>query len=187
MGRFHVKKLSKSTAVVLAGIIWTILVNFPITAKAQSSNDEASLKKFLQGYFGSKDEDKKTRYIAAFHDLNGDGKPEALVYISGPAWCGSGGCKLYVLTPAGSSWTIVARTTITWPPIRVLASTSHGWHNLAVSVGGGGIHPGYEAELRFDGKKYSGNPSVPPARKAAKNVPGTVVISETQKEKALFP
>lgn len=187
MGRFHVKKLSKSTAVVLAGIIWTALVSFPITAKAQSSNGEASLKKFLQGYFAPKDEDKKTRYIAAFHDLNGDGTPEALVYISGPGWCGSGGCKLYVLTPAGSSWTIVARTTITWPPIRVLASRSHGWHNLAVSVGGGGIQPGYEAELRFDGKKYPGNPSAPPARRAAKNAPGTVVISETQKEKALFP
>jgi len=84
MGRFHVKKLSKSAAAILAGIIWTILVSFPIPAKAQGPHDEASLKKFLQAYFASKDDDKTTRYIAAFHDLNGDGKPEALVYISGP-------------------------------------------------------------------------------------------------------
>jgi hypothetical protein len=63
----------------------------------------------------------------------------------------------------------------------------HGWHNLGVWVGGGGIQPGYEAELRFDGKKYPGNPSVPPARKTGKNASGTVVISSTQEEKALFP
>jgi len=39
----------------------------PPTAAAQS------LKRFLQTF----DDDKTTRYVAAFSDLNGDGKPEA--------------------------------------------------------------------------------------------------------------
>lgn len=184
MGRFHVKK--KSQIIVALLLLWPLLVSFPMTAKTPSSDSEASLKPFLQRYFAGKDENKTVRYIVAFHDLNGDGRPEAIVYITGPEWCGSGGCKLYVLTPTGDSWMIVAKTTITWPPIRVLDATSHGWHNLAVSVGGGGIQAGYEAELRFDGKKYPGNPSAPPARRAAKNLAGEVVIKDGDKPKPLW-
>ena len=179
--------VAKWTAALLVTLLWPVLVACPVAAQDQNADSKASVKVFLQRYFAAKDENKTTRYIVAFRDLNGDGKPEALVYISGPGWCGSGGCKLYVLTPTGSSWTIVARTTITWPPIRVLASSSRGWHNLGVQVGGGGIQPGYEAELRFDGKKYPANPSVPPARKVTKDAPGTVVIRSNEDEKPLFP
>ena len=133
---------------------------------------ETSLKRFLQTY----DDDKETRYIAAFRDLNDDGRPEAIVYLISNEWCGSGGCTALILTQNGNSWRIVTKTTITRPPIRVLANISNGWHTIGVWVEGGGILPGYEAELRFNGKKYPSNPSVPPARPLKKGVEGEVVI-----------
>jgi len=66
--------------------------------------------------------------------------------------------------------------TITHPPIRMLNGTSNGWHNLGVWVQGGGILPGYEAELRFDGKTYPNNPTVLPAQPAKKGLQGDVLI-----------
>jgi hypothetical protein len=147
-----------------------------------SPEAQDSLKQFLR----TKDEDKQTRYIAAFSDLNGDGIPEAIVYVMGPEWCGSGGCNLLILKRVGTVWKTVTQLTITRPPIRVLKNTSNGWRNIAVWVQGGGIQPGYEAELRFNGKTYPRNPSVPPARPLKKKLPGDVIISPSQNGTPLY-
>ncbi len=137
-----------------------------------ASAAEESLKRFLQSW----DKDKTTRYIAAFRDLNGDGTPEAIVYLMGN-WCGSGGCTTLILTQDAGSWRIVTRITIARLPIRVLTNTSHGWRSIGVWVQGGGIRSGYEAELRFNGKSYPRNPSVPPARRLTGKPAGEVVIA----------
>jgi len=47
----------------------------------------------------------------------------------------------------GTSFKIIAETTITRLPIRVLATKSNGWHDITIMVAGGGIQPGYEAVL----------------------------------------
>ena len=146
------------------------------------SKDEDSVRKFLR----TQDDGKDTRYIAAFRDLNGDGIPEALVYLLGNGNCGSGGCNLVILQRAGDSWKIVTNMTITHPPIRVLNSTVNDWHSLGVWVEGGGIRPGYEAVMRFNGEKYPANPSVPPAVKTKKSLPGEVVIRSTENAKPLY-
>ena len=49
------------------------------------------------------------------------------------------------------------------PPVRGLATTTRGWRDLGVMVGGGGIVRGYEARLRYDGHSYPDNPTVSPA------------------------
>ena len=148
-----------------------------------ASAAEDSVKKFLQAM----DDAKTTRYIAVFRDLNGDGATEAIVYLIGNEWCGSGGCSMLILARAGASWRIVTRTTITQTPVRVLATTSNGWHSLGVWVQGGGIQPGYEAELRFNGKAYPKNPSVPPARRLKGETAGEVVIASAQNAISLYP
>lgn len=153
------------------------------TSKGEASNpDEESVRKFFQ----SRDNDKSTRYLAVFRDLNGDGIPEAIVYLIGSNWCGSGGCHLFILQRSGGSWKTVTSMTITNPPIRILDRTLNGWHSLGVWVQGGGIQPGYEAELRFSGKTYPRNPSVPPARRAAKNLAGEVVLRSIENPKLLW-
>lgn len=141
-------------------VITICLAQAPLRPDASSATAEKSLKRFLQTF----DNDRAARYVAAFADLNGDGKSEAVVYLISDKWCGSGGCNTIILTQDGGSWKILTSITISRPPIRVLTHRTHGWHSIGVRVEGGGINPGYEAELRFDGKTYPSNPSVPPAR-----------------------
>jgi hypothetical protein len=143
-----------------------------------------SVKRFLQTWDSGKD--KTMQYVAAFRDLDGDGKPEAIVYLINSRWCGSGGCSLLILKQDRSSWRIVTNITITRPPIRVLTNISKGWHNIGVWVQGGGIQPGYEAELRFNGKSYPRNPTVSPARQLKEKSAGEVVIPITKGGVSLY-
>jgi len=119
--------------------------------------------------------------------LNGDRAPEALVYLGQDDWCGSGGCALYILHRQGGHWRLVNSVTVTWPPIRVLATKSRGWSDIGVQVSGGGIIPGYEAVLRFNGVRYPGNPTVPPAFRAGKGAKGRIVISTDSEQDWLAP
>ncbi|MET4897323.1 hypothetical protein RN629_09160 [Sphingomonadaceae bacterium jetA1] len=125
-----------------------------------------------------------SRYDYALTDLNGDGRAEALVYAiastegGGAAnYCGSGGCELYVLSLRPRNYTVISAISITQLPVRVLPTITHGWHDLSVGVAGGGIARGYDARLRFDGRRYPTNPSMPPARRLKKPVRGTIVIA----------
>lgn len=177
-------RILSHAAMILAALLMTFSI-----ARSQGRPDaapsaaEESLKRFLQ----TLDHDETTRYVAAFRDLDGDGTPEAIVYLVGSSWCGSGGCNTLILTRDAGSWRIVTEITITRLPVRVLTTTSHGWRSLGVWVQGGGIQPGYEAELRFDGTSYPRNPSVPPARHSEGNAAGEVLISSTRGATPLYP
>lgn len=152
----------------------------------QKQPSPPGLVEFLRSFVETRDQSKTTRYIAAFTDLNGDGVPEAIVLLRSGGWCGSGGCTALILTRSKSSWKIVTKLTITRPPIRVLKGATNGWRNITVWVEGGGIYPGYEALLRFDGSSYPRNPTVPPAQKLEREVEGAVVISPTQEAVPLY-
>ena len=167
--------------------IFAICALLPAQSTARDSGKEESLKKFLRGYVSNSRvaDDRTTRYAAAFVDLKEDGTEEAIVYLMGPLWCGSGGCSCLVLLPAGESYKVVTKTTITQPPIRLLSTKTNGWHDLGVWVKGG-PHPGFEAKLKFNGKKYPSNPSVPPAQRLQKGVEGRVVIAGDAKGKPLY-
>jgi uncharacterized protein YecT (DUF1311 family) len=147
-----------------------------VKAKKQSLEKETSLRDFLQKF----DDDRTTRYSAAFRDLNGDGTPEAIVHLISNGWCGSGGCNTLVLAHEDSGWRIVANITVTRLPIRVLADTSHGWHDIGVWVQGGGVQRGYEADLPFDGKTYPQNPTLPPARQSSTQISGAIIIASSE-------
>jgi hypothetical protein len=146
---------------------------------------EDSLRKFLQGYLGEPrfKQEKNTRYFSAFVDLTGGARKDVIVYLTGDAWCGTGGCTMLVLLPSESSYQAIARVPAVWPPIRTLISKTNGWHDIGVWLQGGGIQPGYESELAFDGKSYSTNPSVPPAQP----LQGKVVVRMTDVGIPLYP
>jgi hypothetical protein len=76
----------------------------------------------------------------------------------------------------GTSYKVISHTTIVRLPIRALRTRTNGWRDIGVFVQGGGIQPGYEAALPFDGAKYPSNPTVPPARRLSKEVAGEVLI-----------
>jgi hypothetical protein len=143
------------------------------------ANESTNVRRFLQQYLGPDSYpswSKSTHYFAQVVDLNGEGSNQVIVYLMNGGWCGSGGCTALILAPEKSSYRVVTRLTITWPPIRVLETRSHGWRDIGVWVEGGGIRPGYEAVLQFDGKHYPANPSVAPAKRLDKEVAGTVVV-----------
>ena len=115
-------------------------------------------------------------YRTAVADLNGDGRPEIFAYSTDPGFCGSGGCTLVILSPKGNGFNVVLHSTVTQLPILLLKTSTHGWRDIAVAVGGGGITNAYVAKLRFNGRKYPGNPTVVPAI-PIKRAGGSVLIS----------
>jgi hypothetical protein len=152
-------------------------------AVAKRLNSPGLLKKFMQDHIRQIDPniDETTMFSYAFVDLNGDGKDEAIVYLTGRSWCGTGGCVTYVLTPDGESYRFVARVPATRTPIRVLDRGSHGWHSITTIVRQDATHI-YEGELRFNGQKYPLGERPPAGR-----LPGRIVIPENPQQVPLFP
>jgi hypothetical protein len=180
------------TLAILVAFV-TLLPNAALGQKVfqPTSKQEETLRKFLRDYAGRPypllEKEGPTRYSATFIDLKDDGTQEVIVYLTGRNWCGSGGCGTLILIPQGSSYKVLTRITITWPPIRVLATKSHGWHDLSVRVHGGGIIQPYDAELSFDGKTYATNPTMPPAQQLTQNVEAKVVVSASTVGRRLYP
>jgi hypothetical protein len=155
------------------------------SAHRPSPSQKNSLERFLRDYLGDLGADEKTaKYFSAFVDLRDDGTQEVFVYLIDH--CGSGGCITLILAPKGSSYKVVTKVSIGWPPIRMLATKSHGWHDIGVWVVGGGDEPGYEAKLSFNGKRYPSNPSTPPSRRLVGKVAGKVVVPLTAKGTPLY-
>jgi hypothetical protein len=165
------------------GLLIGLLLALPSQAQTDQSSQtttNAALTKVLKQYLKEQEveNDGSTRYMASFIDLNDDGKKEVIVHIIAQSLCGTGGCPTLVLILQQSSFSIVSRISITRPPIRVLKAKSHGWHDIAVWVAGGGIQPGYEADVPFDGESYASNPTVPPAHKLSPQSAGSIAISD---------
>jgi hypothetical protein len=154
-----------------------------------TESSRGPLKQFLQKelydpQFGI--DNKTTRFTSAIIQSEGNTKEEIVVYISGPLWCGSGGCTLWILEPDGESFKVIGKMPIVWPPIRVLRTKSHGHYDIGVWVEGGGIQPGYEAYIRFNGKSYPDNPSVPPSHQLTEKVAGKVLITMEDEGELLY-
>jgi hypothetical protein len=152
-------------------------------AGPKGGNSPERLKKFMQDHIRQVDPkiDETTMFSFAFVDLNGDGKDEAIVYLTGRSWCGTGGCNTYVLTPDGGNYRFVARVPATRTPIRALDKMSHGWHSITTVVREDATHI-YEGELRFNGQKY-----LLGERPPAERLPGRIVIPENLQQVPLFP
>jgi hypothetical protein len=115
-------------------------------------------------------------YFAKPVDLNGDGRPEIIAHVAGPTVCGTGGCNTLVFAQEGQGLRLVSRIPVTRPPIVVATTSTQGWRDLIVRVSGGGILPGHDALLRFDGKTYAQNPTVAPAQQLQGTAQGEVAI-----------
>src|SRR5258707_11207043 len=103
------------TLVQSAMVLAALISSGASKAQAPDANSPA-VEKSLKGFLRTLDDNKATLYIAAFRDLNGDGMPEAVVYLMGKSWCGSGGCNTLILAANGNSWRIATNITITPPP-----------------------------------------------------------------------
>jgi hypothetical protein len=121
--------------------------------------------------------DEEHTFFADFADLNGDSTPDALVILTGPYWCGTGGCRMLVFRGEDNSFSFVSSSTLVRPPVTVSESKTKGWRDLILTVSGGGM-PAKTIALKFDGKKYPLNPSVQSALPAAAATEGAVLFPE---------
>jgi hypothetical protein len=151
-----------------------------ISFACAKTDDTAAVHSFLKSYLlkMAGEVDPATRVAIAFSDLNGDGKDEVLVYVTGPGWCGTGGCDALVLSPSGSTYRVVMDASVSRLPISVLPTKSHGWHDLAVTIGGGGGEAGV-ARMKFDGQTYPDNPTGPPTKLIKGDGGGKILIPDT--------
>lgn len=174
----------KSKTFVGTLVVFLLFVSMGLSASQRDTSSSArewSLRHALQGL----NLGESSKYVVAFRDLNGDNKVEAIVYLMGVDWCGSGGCNTLVLTPRNNSWVVISKISITRPPIKVLTKTSHGWHSLSVLVHGGGIQREFCVELDFNGVSYPSNPTVLPAFRLEKLM-GEVVIPSTKDAQYIY-
>ncbi len=182
--------IQKQAAILIFVLMLASTATLARAQQPSNSTPDNSLREFIRHYLGGPDapseKEGPTHYSEAFVDLNDDGKTEVIVYVSGRLWCGTGGCVMLILAPEAESYRVVTRTTATRLPIRVLTTKSSGWHNISVAVAGGGIQPGYEAELSFDGTTYPSNPTLPTAHRLGGNVQGKTVITVATKDQTLY-
>lgn len=95
------------------------------------------------------------RYALA--DLDDDGRDDAIVLLSGPNFCGSGGCTMLVFRGTEAGFTLVSSSTIVLAPIRISPYSVNGWRSLIVHVKDKG-----DVVLHFSGTRYPANPSMQP-------------------------
>lgn len=156
----------------------------PGQAGAQAQpRPEAALRSYLQHQLGADGRD--ARYASALADLNGDRRPEAIVYLMSGTLCGTGGCVLLVLTPQGESWRQVGHLTVVNPPVRLLATRSHGWRDLGVHVAGGGARA-RDVRVMFSGRAYASNPSMLPTHRVGRPTPNRTLIIDDDPGRPLF-
>lgn len=154
-------------------------------AAAQPSREEALRAFMAQSFAEIRSEAPDATYVAAFADLNGDGRDEAIVWQSAGYFCGSGGCGLYIYTPEGESWRTVNDLTIIGEPVLMLDTRTNGWRDLGLIVRDGGMDLPYQVRLRFDGSSYGNRNEVRVPR--GRRLDGRVLIGEGMPSRRLFP
>ena len=117
-------------------------------------------------------ETESPAYPYALADLDGDQRDDAVVLLSGPTWCGSGGCEMLVFRGMDNGFSFVSASSVTSEPVRVLSETAHGWRSLIVNSTGKG-----DVVLRFNGTGYPSNPSLEPQASTAQIAASRLVLA----------
>ena len=121
---------------------------------------EAELRKAVDRYRITKQR-SESPYDFAGVDLNGDGRPEAIVLFTGQDWCQKTGCSLVVFQEEQFGYRPVSHITSARPPIMAGPDVSFGWRDLILKTGGGAA-PVRDVRLAFTGKGYPGNALLQP-------------------------
>lgn len=168
VGRLHLRGMACVVALCMAG-----------TASARETpptcHARGGLPPGLEQFLDAQGFDPANRLVA-LADLDSDGRSEALVYLRGSEWCGSGGCTLLVLRGQRGNWLRVSQIPATRLPVRLLEQRHHGWRSLQVHMGGGG-GAAHDAVLDFDGHRYLGK-QTPPGATPSANPAGHPLIDE---------
>ena len=146
-------------------------------APAQSPHANiAALKLFLRAYahYPGVADIKTIRFATA--PLPGTGL--LIVYMQDQLFCGTSGCGILILKPEGRSFRKVDEIGGCWPPIRMLPSRHYGMPDIGIRIQGGGVLPGYQTSVRFNGKRYTYTQGFPPTHRIKRGAGLTLIRDE---------
>ena len=108
------------------------------------------------------DFDGLTYYSGRF-DLNGDGTDEWMAYVAGPGACGTGGCSMRIFQQTPDGIETKGQLSVVQLPVGVFETSTDGWRDLAITIGGGGAEYAV-VKVPYTDPVYSSNPTVSPAQ-----------------------
>jgi len=141
-------------------VFLVVMLAAPSLLKAESP--PSSLVSAVKSYLKEPGEGAELTFQHALTDLNSDGQVDAIVLLTGSAWCGSGGCTMLVFEGNKDSFVFRSRSTIIRKPIKVTAEKRNSWKTLIVSTNKIG-----DVVMRFNGTGYPLNPSIQPKASTA--------------------
>jgi hypothetical protein len=181
--------VARVLVMAVLGVSLPIGASFGQQGDAASNNPSEALKEFLRSYLnpGPGDHKETIRITVVSVKTEDKAGEEEIVYISGPQglWCGTGGCNMLIVEPFGTSYKVIGDLSIVQLPIRLLSTMENRHPDIGVWVQGGGIQPGYEAILSFNGTNYPENSALPPAR-PVKGIEGKRIITTTENSVPLY-
>lgn len=107
----------------LALILPALLLSACQTISAGEGVNTESVASFMAREYQLSD---PQQFRSSFADLNGDGQFEAIVYVTAPDYCGSGGCNLLILTPQSEQYRLLTNMTVSRLPVRQLETKTNG-------------------------------------------------------------
>jgi hypothetical protein len=165
----------KSILLLLSCLVALVLTGPASIAVPVSVAGSPSLESAIRAWAA---ETETPEHKFALVDLNDDGIEDAVVLITNADYCGSGGCTFLVFTGVAEGYKLVSSSTITRAPVFFLKEKHNGWHTLSVFLAGGSVKKG-QVLMRFNGKKYPGNPSLQPRAKKSDLEGAQVLITDT--------
>lgn len=100
---------------------------------------------------------KKIKYLSRRADLNGDGRAETLVWVPSVEYGGTGGYPLLIFRNEGRGLRLIGKFEQVWTPLIIARASRHGWRDVVMQMGGGGVPMGYVV-FRHDGRRYPDAP-----------------------------
>lgn len=133
--------------------------------------DDTVLRSAVHKFLKKSEAPVSSNYRFARHDLNGDGRRDALVLFETPYgyWCGMHGCAMLVMKAHNDKFTLINAIQPVREPVYISEMKSNSWKNLVVRISGR-WDKAKDVAMLFDGQKYPTNPSnLPPFPKNGNN------------------
>lgn len=138
-------------------LLSVVLLTIALFSSIAQAEDSSALGSAAYSYLVKRGDNSHPILRTFSFDLNGDGRVDGIVLLTGNDWCGSGGCNMLVFRGTETGFSFVSQSTITQEPLMVLPETQHGWRTLIVNSGRTG-----KVLLQFDGHRYPSSPSIQP-------------------------
>lgn len=113
---------------------------------------------------GYEEAPKDFKYMSGSSDLNGDGRAEVFVWVPSPVFGGTSGYPLLLFERKGRGYRLIWASEQVWTPLVVLNTSSFGWRDVAVQMGGGGEEMHYVV-FRHGRRAYPKEPASISARR----------------------